>query len=109
MFHRSKRQSIALLCTCQVLAMTLWFSATALAPVFLEVQGNGAFRASLLTSGVQIGFVIGSLISAMLGLADRVDPRNVFMFSAFAAAAGNASIAVVDLHSLFVPALRLVT
>ena len=38
--------------------------------------------ASLFTSAVQAGFVIGTLASAVLGLADRYDPRYVFALSA---------------------------
>jgi MFS family permease len=104
-----KWRSITLLCICQVLAMTLWFSATALVPTFLQAQSSSTFRASLFTSGVQVGFVVGTLISATLGLADRLDPRNFFMISSFAAAASNALITLLDIHSLGVPTLRFLT
>ena len=39
-------------------------------------------QASLLTSGVQLGFVVGTLISAIFGLPDRIDPRRIFAASA---------------------------
>ena len=35
-------------------------------------------RQALLSSGVLIGFVAGALASAVLGVADRFDPRRVF-------------------------------
>ena len=89
--------------------MTLWFSATALVPTFLKAQGGSTFQASLFTSGVQIGFVVGTLISAFLGLADRLDPRRFFMLASFGAATSNACITFLDMHSLWVPAMRFLT
>jgi MFS family permease len=50
---------------------------------------------ALLTSGVQIGFVAGTLASAALSLADRVDPRRLLCLSA--AIAGLASFAAAAL------------
>jgi MFS family permease len=68
-----------------------------------------SFAQALLTSGVQAGFVAGSLLSASLGLADRFDPRRFFMASAAVAAAANALILAVEPTSLLVPLLRFIT
>jgi MFS family permease len=105
----SKWGAITILCVSQVLTMTLWFSATALVPTFLKAQGADSFQASLFTSSVQVGFVVGTLISAIFGLADRFDPRQFFMLSSFAAAATNACITVLDIHSFGVPGMRFLT
>src|SRR6185369_3080040 len=53
--------------------------------------------------------VTGSLLSASLGLADRLEPRRFFMVSALIAALANALILVVTPTSLAVPGLRFIT
>lgn len=101
--------ALTLLCVCQVLAMTLWFSASAVLPSLqLEFELN-SFQTSLFTSGVQIGFVAGTLISALLGLADRLDPRRFFMAASIVAAVANGLILTQDAGTIAVPLLRFVT
>jgi MFS family permease len=101
--------SIAVIAASQVAAMTLWFSATAIIPALQAEQGLDAATASLFTSAVQLGFVVGTLASAFFGLADRFDPRRLFMGSALVAAAANAAILLFDPSSTPVIALRFAT
>ena len=105
----NKIQSITLIALCQVAAMALWFSASAVVPALLAQYRLSSFAQAALTSGVQAGFVIGSVISATLGLADRLEPRRFFMVAAFVGAAANALILVVDPAGLLVPLLRVIT
>jgi MFS family permease len=108
-FTRSKLRALTLLCSCQVLAMTLWFSASAVLPSLqLEYQLD-SFQSSLFTSSVQIGFVAGTLISAVLGLADRLDPRRFFMWASIVAALANGLILTQNAGTAAVPLLRFVT
>jgi len=58
---------------------------------------------------VQAGFVAGTLLSALLGLADRFDPRRLFTISALVACAANALILVVPPSSPLTPLLRFAT
>ncbi len=97
---------MALLALCEVLAMTLWFSASAVLPSLRLEYGLSDLQASLISSSVSAGFVAGTLTSAVLGLADRFDPRRFFMVSALIAAAANLSILWVDPASWVVPVLR---
>jgi MFS family permease len=101
--------SIAVIAASQVAAMTLWFSATAIIPALQAEQGLDAATASLFTSAVQLGFVVGTLASAFSGLADRFDPRRLFMGSALVAAAANAAILLFDPSSAPVIVLRFAT
>ncbi len=101
--------SIAVIAASQVAAMTLWFSATAIIPALQAEHGLDSTTASLFTSAVQLGFVVGTLVSAILGLADRWDPRRLFMWSALVAAAANTSILLFDPSSAPVIALRFAT
>ncbi len=101
-----KWASVTLLAVCEVLAMALWFSALAVLPALRLEYGLSDLQASLISSSVSAGFVAGTLTSAVLGLADRFDPRRFFMVSALIAAADNLSILWVDPASRAVPVLR---
>ena len=105
----SKRASIAIIAVCQVAAMAVWFSASAVAPALAAEFHLSHFAQAALTSGVQVGFVIGCLVSAFLGLPDRVDPRRLFAASAALAALANAGLLVVDPASIAAPLLRVIT
>jgi len=105
----SKRTSIAILAACQVLAMALWFSASAVVPQLVAEARLSGFMQAAVTSGVQLGFVAGCLASGILGLADRVDPRRLLAASALGGAAANALLLVVDPASAWMPALRFLT
>jgi MFS family permease len=106
---RSKGRVIILICCCQVLVMALWFSTTAVIPSLQRERELTPFHVSLLTSSVQVGFVAGTLISAFLGLADRLDLRRFFMGAAATAALANLSILAMDPASLGIPCLRFLT
>ena len=89
--------------------MALWFSASAVVPSIAAEFTLTPTQASLFTSAVQAGFVAGTLTSAVLGLADRIDARRFFMVSTLVAAAANAAILLVSPTSTAVLALRFIT
>jgi MFS family permease len=105
----SKRAAVALIALCQVAAMALWFSASAVIPALAAEFRLSSFMQAALTSGVQAGFVVGCLAGAMFGIADRVDPRRLFAFAALLGALANALLLVVDPTSWVSPLLRFVT
>jgi MFS family permease len=105
----SKSFSLGIIAVAQVLAMSLWFSATAAAPALIAGDGIGATQASLLTSAVQAGFVLGTLASAVLGLADRLEGRKFFAASALAGALANAGLLLVEPNAAATGMLRFVT
>ena len=80
-----KTRTLVLLLLAEVAAMSLWFVSAAVLPDMLRETTLTPFRQAALSSGVQAGFVIGALVSAVLGLADRFDPRRVFAASAIGA------------------------
>lgn len=59
----------------ELLAMSVWFSASAVTPALLTAWHLPASSAPWLTASVQLGFVFGALISATLGLSDRFSLR----------------------------------
>ncbi len=105
----SKRASIVIIAICQVAAMALWFSASAVIPSLAAEFHLSNFAQAALTSGVQVGFVLGCLASAYLGLADRLDPRRFMAAAAAVGAGANALLLVVDPASWVAPVLRVIT
>lgn len=104
-----RARSLTLIIICQVMAMALWFSATAVVPALKAEGGLDDFTAGLFTSAVQAGFVIGTLCLALTGVADRFDPRRIFLISAEIAALANLAILALDPAGPLAIALRLVT
>jgi MFS family permease len=107
--REAKRVAVAIIAFCQVAAMALWFSASAVIPSLLAEFPLSKFMQAALTSSVQAGFVAGCLASALLGLADRVDPRRLFALSALVGSIANVLLLVVDPPSPATPLLRFVT
>lgn len=76
----------------QFCCTSLWFAGNAVAPeLAARFQLPAGFVASL-TSAVQLGFISGTLLFALLALADRFSPSRVFFVSALAAAAANLGV-----------------
>jgi MFS family permease len=106
---QSKVFAVAVIAACQVAAMSLWFSASAVLPSLTAEFHLSPFTQAALTSGVQLGFVVGCVVSALLGLADRADPRRLFAASAAVGAIANAGLLVIDPSSWTALALRVIT
>jgi len=86
---RAALKALALLAAALVLAMTTWFSATAVIPQLREEWSLGDNEAAWLTIAVQLGFVVGALLSAALTIPDVVSPRLVLLVGALGAATAN--------------------
>lgn len=104
-----KAGSMAILMLAQVLVLSLWFISAATMPGMLAEVAISPARQAALSSGVQIGFVGGALVSAVLGLADRFDPRALFAGCAVLAAAANAALPMLPVGGDLAIALRVLT
>jgi len=82
-----------------VLAMSTWFSASAVAPALERSWGISPGDASGLTTAVQLGFVVGSIGSALLNLPDVLSMRRLIAGSALLAGLSTAAFAIFA-HSL---------
>ncbi len=89
---RKKWRTLILLAIAALLSFSLWFSASAVVPDLTEAWGLSDGGKTWLTMSVQIGFVAGTLISAMFNLADIIPARWFFAASAITAAFANAAI-----------------
>jgi MFS family permease len=88
--------ALAVLATAMVLSMATWFSASAVLPQLGEMWELSTTSASWLTIAVQVGFVIGAVLSAALSLADLVAPARLMMFGAILAAVVNLGLLWAD-------------
>jgi MFS family permease len=89
-------RALALLATACFLGMTCWFSASAVLPQLRAEWGLNPTISAWLTISVQLGFVAGSLASALLNLADLVPPRRLMLWGAAGCAIVNALIAACN-------------
>ena len=89
--------------------MGLWFSASAVVPELREAWGLGDAGAAWLTMSVQLGFVTGAVLSALLTLADIWSPRWLIAGSAALGAAATTAIAAFSTDMATAIPLRFVT
>jgi MFS family permease len=88
------RRVLAVLATAELLAMAPWFSASAVAPTLTRVWHLSPAGTAWLTISVQLGFVAGALVSAVLTLADRWSARRLVVGSAALAALATVGVAL---------------
>ena len=90
----AKWRNLWLLALAEFLAMSLWFSASAVVPQLTRDWGLTGGQQSWMTMSVQMGFVVGALLSAVMNLADRIAMQRLMAISALAGAIFNAAIAL---------------
>jgi MFS family permease len=89
----------------QFAATALWFCGNALLPGLQATLGLQAGVLADMTSAVQLGFILGTLVFAALNLADRFRPRDLFLGCALLGAAANAATLVLPSLAAPLPAL----
>ncbi len=87
---------LVLLAAAELFGITLWFSGGAAAPFLPETLALDTQRIGGLTGAVQLGFVVGTALAAILNLADLVPTRVYFAASAAIGAAANAALLLCD-------------
>ena len=88
----TQRRALFVIAGSQLLALTLWFSATAVGPRLEKVWGLSSGQTTGLTLAVQIGFVAGALGLAASNLADTMPSRTLFATAALLGAAVNGGL-----------------
>ncbi len=102
------RRMLVLIALAEFLAMTLWFSATAVTPALVATFRMTTGEAAWLTMAVQAGFVAGTLVTALFNLADVINARHLFALGCVIGAAANAGVTASSGATEAI-ALRLVT
>lgn len=86
---------LALLSVAVLLGMSVWFTASAVAPVLQVRWSLSSGQVAWLTTMVQFGFVAGTTVAAVLNLADVIPSRSYFAASAVLAALANGLLVIV--------------
>ncbi|HEX7939200.1 MAG TPA: MFS transporter [Gemmatimonadaceae bacterium] len=81
---------LALLALAELLGMSLWFAGNAIAPQLQVLWSLSGSQVAWLTTNVQLGFVAGTAVVAVLNLADIIPSRALFAGSALLGAGANA-------------------
>lgn len=91
-----KIRNLALLTGAIMLAPAIWFAGTAAVPALLRDGAVTRGEAGWLVAAVQLGFVAGTIISALLSLADRWPSRALFFGAATVAGLGTIAQAFIE-------------
>ena len=81
------RHILPVLVTAQFAGTSLWFAVNAVMPDLQRELGWANAAVGTLTSALQLGFIVGTLVFALLAIADRFSVRHVFLLCALAGAA----------------------
>lgn len=85
---------LATIVVAQFFCTSVWFATNAIMPDLIQgYRLSGAYLAHL-TSAVQLGFISGTLLYALLAVADRFSPSKVFFGSAVLAALFNLAVSI---------------
>ncbi len=86
------RRILPVIVASQFAGTSLWFSGNALLPDLQAALSLPTGALADVTSAVQLGFIAGTLVFALLNIADRFRAGNVFLACALLGAAFNASM-----------------
>jgi MFS family permease len=109
--HRpaTHRRVLPVIVGAQLAGTSPWFAVNAVMPELQRLHGWGAAAVGQLSAALQLGFVAGTLVFALLALADRFSARRVFLLCALAAATCTVAAAALAGHFSALLALRAAT
>ena len=90
--YSTRWRVLALLGFAELFGMSLWFAASAVSPQLRAIWGLTTAETAWLTTIVQLGFVCGTAVAAVLNLPDLIPAGRLFSGAAFLGAAVNAAI-----------------
>jgi MFS family permease len=99
-------RNITVLLLAVVLGMSPWFSAMVVASSMTREWRASTTLGVWLTLAVQLGFVVGSVVSAALLLSDRFSPRRLATWSSSVAAVATAALVIPGMTGPVAVALR---
>jgi len=106
---RPQSQALALISFAVLFGMALWFGVSAVAPQIAKEWHLSASATAWLTLAVQLGFVGGTLFSAIFNLPDIISARKLMALCAVAGAIANALLALFAHDVATAIALRILT
>lgn len=107
--HRVPGYILPTIVLAQLFCTSLWFASNAVSDGLAAQYELGESAQGYLTSLVQLGFIVGTLVSAALTLADRIRPSVLFLLSAWLGAVFTLLITLPALPYGWVLVLRFLT
>lgn len=102
--------ALARVATAELLVMSVWFSASAIAPTLSDHWALSSGQIAALAIAVQAGFVLGAIGLTVSGAAASLRPKHLFVISGTVALLANASMVMLGPGSWLVVLLsRVVT
>jgi MFS family permease len=89
------RYAVVIIVVAELFGTSLWLSANAVADALQHAWGITVVELGYLTSAVQLGFIAGTALFALSGLADRFSASRIFAVCAILGALANAAFAAV--------------
>ena len=93
----------------QFAGTSLWFAGNAILPQLQTKLGISALMLGHITSAVQIGFILGTLLFAILNFADRFSPSRLFCICSGLGAAANLAIVFLPFQVTTLLLFRFIT
>ena len=81
--------ALFLIAIAEILTLSVWFSASVVSTPLQDQWHMNSVEVALLTASVQLGFVVGAIISSVTGIVDRFNSRWIFSTAAVAGAVVN--------------------
>jgi len=100
--------TLAALVLAQFMGTSLWFAGNAAAPELEQLLGQSGL-VPMITSAVQLGFIMGTFFYSVFQLADRYSPSQVFLWSSLAAGAVNVALIFLPLQLDWILGSRFLT
>ena len=104
MSSKASHRVLPVLVLSQFAGTSLWFAGNAVLPDLTTNLGLDQYAVSLVTASVILGFIVGTLVFAILSLADRYSPVKLFFYCSIVGALVNTTIIwfVKDAAGLFI-------
>ena len=93
----TSRSALILIVIAQFFGTSLWFAGNAVAPEISQILQEPEILATI-TSVVQLGFILGTLLLAIFSIPDRFSPSKVFLVSSILAACFNLLIVILPMQ-----------
>ena len=93
----------------QFAVTSLWFAGNAIITDLQSAMNVGIEDTGIVTSAIQLGFISGTLIFALLSLSDRYSPRKIFLICSVLGSISNLLIYFVATNLLSLLVLRFIT
>lgn len=110
--HAAPRRVLPIIVIAQLLGTSPWFAVNAVMPDLLAAHAQSGWpqaAVATLSSSLQLGFIAGTLVFALAGIADRYPARRIFLACTLAAAIATLAAAAMASSYAALVGLRALT